>query len=321
MRIAWFVAATLLAAAPLLHAQEYPRGPVRVIVASGAGSGTDTYTRKLFAQVAEQVGKPFIVENVGGAGGVVGWGNAAKAAPDGQTLAILDTGFAISAAWQTSLPYDPARGFTPITQTIRTPNVLVVIPSLRVNTLQEFIALAKANPGKFNFGSSGVGGSQHLYGELFKSAAGVELTHIPYKGGADMYAGLLAGDVHMVIAAVPAALPYIRSGQLRPLAVMNEGRQRARSLPDVPTIGEAGLPGLTIYSWQGVAGPAGLSPDVVTRLRTEVASALAQPAARQWFESQDAEVVASSPDEFAALVRDELRRWADVIKAGGIKVQ
>jgi len=136
-----------------------------------------------------------------------------------------------------------------------------------------------------------------------------------------MYAGLLAGDVHMVIAAVPAALPYIRNGQLRPLAVMNEGRQRARSLPDVPTIGEAGLPGLTIYSWQGVAGPAGLSPDVVTRLRTEVASALAQPAARQWFESQDAEVVASSPDEFAALIRDELRRWADVIKAGGIKVQ
>lgn len=321
MRKIWLLAVALIAASPSFGAEDYPRGAVRVIVASGAGSGTDTYTRRFLAQVSEQVGKQFIVENVGGAGGIVGWGNAAKAVPDGYTLAVLDTGFAISAAWQKSLPYDPSRNFTPITQTVRTPNVLVVIPSLGVNTLQEFIALARANPGKFNFGSSGIGGSQHLYGELFKSAAKVDLVHIPYKGGADMYAAALAGDIQMVIAAVSAVSPYIKNGQLRPLAVMTEGSQRVRSLPDVPTITEAGLPGLTIYSWQGLAGPAGLPPDVVNRLRAEVSKALAEPSVKQWFAAQDAEAIGGTPDEFATLIRDELRRWAEVIKAAQVKVE
>jgi len=316
----WLVVAALVAAS-FVYAQEYPRGPVRVIVASAAGSGTDTYTRKLLAQVSEQVGRPFVVDNVGGAGGIVGWGMAAKAVPDGYTLTVLDTGFAISAAWQKSLPYDPARNFTPVTQTIRTPNVIVVIPSLRVSTLQDFIALARSNPGKYNFGSSGIGGSQHLYGELFKSAAKVDLVHIPYKGGADMYAGALAGDIQLVIAAVPAALPYIRNGQLRPLAVMTEGKQRVRSLPDVPTVSEAGLPDLVIYSWQGLAGPANMPPDVVDRVRAESSKALAEPSLKHWFAAQDAELVGGTPEEFAALIRSELRRWADVIKSAGIKAE
>ena len=321
MRHARLLAVALISASTCFAADDYPRGPVRVIVASGAGSGTDTYTRKVLAQVSEQLGKPFVVDNVGGAGGIVGWGNAAKAAPDGYTLTVLDTGFAITAAWQKSLPYDPSRDFTPITQTVRTPNVLVVIPSLRVNTLQEFIALARANPGKYNFGSSGIGGSQHLYAELFKTAAKLDMVHIPYKGGADMYAGALAGDIQMVIAAVPAALPYIRNGQLRALAVLTEGKERVRSLPDVPTIAEAGLPGLTIYSWQGLAGPAGMPPDVVRKLRAEVSKALADPAVRQWFTAQDAELIGGTPDEFAALIRDELRRWPEVIKAARVKVE
>jgi tripartite-type tricarboxylate transporter receptor subunit TctC len=321
MRHIGLVFAALLAVSAPLPAQEYPRGPVRVVVASAAGSGTDTYARKLLAQVSEQVGKSFIVDNVGGAGGIVGWGMAAKAVPDGYTLTVLDTGFAISAAWQKSLPYDPARAFTPITQTVRTPNVIVVIPSLRVATLQDFIALARANPGKYNFGSSGIGGSQHLYAELFKVAAKVDLVHVPYKGGADMYAGALAGDIHLIIAAVPAALPYIRSGQLRALAVMTEGTQRVRSLPDVPTVAEAGLPDLVIYSWQGFAGPANLPPETVGKVRAETSKALADPAVRQWFAAQDADLVGSTPEEFAALIRSELRRWAEVIKTAGIKVE
>ena len=316
-----FLAIALISASTCFAADDYPRGPVRVIVASGAGSGTDTYTRKVLAQVSEQFGKQFVVDNVGGAGGIVGWGNAAKAAPDGYTLTVLDTGFAITAAWQKSLPYDPSRDFTPITQTVRTPNVLVVIPSLKANTLQEFIALARANPGKYNFGSSGVGGSQHLYAELFKTAAKVDMVHIPYKGGADMYAGALAGDIQMVIAAVPAALPYIKNGQLRPLAVLTEGKERVRSLPDVPTIAEAGLPGLTIYSWQGLAGPAGMPPDVVRKVRAEVSKALADPAIKQWFTAQDAESIGGTPDEFAALIGNELRRWPEVIKAAQVKVE
>jgi tripartite-type tricarboxylate transporter receptor subunit TctC len=320
MRRMWIVLTALLVLSPSASAQDYPRGPVRVIVASAAGSGTDTYTRKLLAQISEQVGKGFVVDNIGGAGGIVGWGTAAKAAPDGYTLTVLDTGVAISAAWQKSLPYDP-RNFTPITQTVRTPNVIVVIPSLRVATLQEFIALARANPGKYNFGSSGVGGSQHLYGELFKSAAKVDLTHVPYKGGADMYAGALAGDIQMIIAAVPAVLTYIRNGQLRALAVMTEGTQRVRSLPDVPTVSEAGLPDLTIYSWQGIAGPPNLPPEVVNKVRAETSKALADPAIRQWFAAQDAELVDSSPEEFGALIRSELRRWSDVIRTAGIKIE
>jgi len=321
MRNVCCLAVALVFASTCFAADDYPRGPVRVIVASGAGSGTDTSTRRILQQVSEQVGKQFVVENVGGAGGIVGWGNAAKAAPDGQTLAVLDTGFAITAAWQKSLPYDPSRDFTPITQTVRTPNVLMVIPSLRVNTLQEFIALARANPGKYNFGSSGVGGSQHLYAELFKTAAKVDLVHIPYKGGSDMYAGALAGDIQMVIAAVSAALPYIRNGQLRPLAVLTEGKQRVRSLPDVPTIAEAGLPGLTVYSWQGLAGPAGLSPEVVKKVRAEVSKALEEPSVKQWFAAQDAEAIGGTPEEFAALIRDELRRWSEVIKEARVKVE
>ena len=320
MRISMAFLLSLLGTTWCLGAGVYPNKPVRVIISYGAGSGTDTVGRMVMQRLSEQLGRQFVVENRTGAGGIVGNGILAKSTPDGYTLIVPDTGTTITASLYKSLPYDVAKDFAPISQFARTPAVLVVNPSLNVSTLKELIALAQANPGKYNYGSSGVGGSLHLFVELFKIAAKINIKHIPYDGGGTMLAAAVSGtDVQVLMTAIATTKQLVTSGRLRPLAVTTDGK-RVPSMPEVPSMSEAGIAGMTIYLWQGLAGPAGIPREVANKLHTEVARALAVPAVQQWFVAQDAETVGSSPEQFSLHVRNELRRWSTVIKEAGITI-
>ncbi|MBZ9965859.1 Bug family tripartite tricarboxylate transporter substrate binding protein [Mesorhizobium sp. BR1-1-2] len=301
-------------------ASEYPDAPVHLVVSTGAGSGTDIIGRVVAKQLTQQLGTPFVVENHTGAGGIVGNEFVAQSKPDGYTGLIMDTGMAITANMYRSLPYDSLSDFTPITQISRVPTVLVVNPSLNIKTLKDLIDYAHANPGKLNYGSSGVGGSIQCYFERFKAAAKVDIKHIPYDGGSTMMAAALRNDVQLLMTAVATTKSYVKSGQFLPLAVTAE-KDRVPSMPDVPTMAEAGLPNMAIYSWSGLGGPKGLSNDIADKLHLEVAKALADPTVKAWFTAQDTETVGSSPDEFSKFFKNEVDSWQQVIKEANIPTQ
>ena len=298
-------------------AEVYPIKTVRVVAPFAPAGISDIVARVISQQLSEQLGKTFIVDNRTGAGGIVGNGIVAKSAPDGHTLLMVNPAFTILPGISKALPYDTVKDFTPITQIMRVPSVLVVSPALNVNTLKEFVALAQANPGKFNYGSGGPGSALHLYSELFKIAAKVDIVHIPYKGGGENFAALIGGQIQMLIISVPTALQFVNSGRMRALAVTTDGK-RAPSMPDVPSMNEAGVSGMTIYVWFGFVGPAGIPKNVVNKLHAEVVKALAASSVKNQFSGQDAELVGSSPAEFSALIHNELQRWAEVIKSAGI---
>jgi tripartite-type tricarboxylate transporter receptor subunit TctC len=316
MRNAWLSALTLLGASLCFGAEVYPSKAVRVVVPFAPGGSTDFTARVISQQLSEQLGQSFVVDNRTGASGTIANGIVARSAPDGYTLMLADTSTTIVPGLFKSLPFDVARDFTPITQIIGGPNVLVVHPSLKANTLKEFIALAQANPGKLNYGSAGAGGLNHLMAELFKLAAKVNITHIPYKGAGEVVPAVLGGQVDMLVATIPTVLAYVNSGKLRALAVTTDGK-RAPSMPDVPSMSEAGVSGMTIYAWYGLVGPAGMPKEIVNKLHTEVVKAIAVPSVKERFITQGGEPVGSSPEEFSTLVRNELRRWAEVIKSAG----
>lgn len=301
-------------------AEVYPIKTVRVVAPFAPAGISDIVARVISQQLSEQLGKTFIVDNRAGAGGIVGNGIVAKSAPDGHTLLMVNPAFTILPGISKALPYDTVKDFTPITQIMRVPSVLVVSPALNVNTLKEFVALAQANPGKFNYGSGGPGSALHLYSELFKIAAKVNIVHIPYKGGGENFAALIGGQIQMLIISVPTALQFVNSGRMRALAVTTDGK-RTPSMPDVPSMSEVGVSGMSIYVWFGFVGPAGIPKDVVNKLHAEVVKALAVPSVKNQFTGQDAELVGSSPAEFSKLIRNELQRWAEVIKSAGIMAQ
>ena len=317
MRLALAFFFTLFAAATTLAAEIYPSRPVRVIVAFAPGGGTDLTARLISQQISEQTGRSFVVENRTGASGTIGYGLAAKAAPDGYTLMMMDLSTVIVPNLFKSLPFDVARDYTPISQIVGAPNVLLVSPTVNATTLKEFIALALANPGKLNYGSAGAGSAIHLPSELFNRSAKISVTHVPYKGGGEAMTALLGSHVDMLITTVPAALAFVNSGKVRALAVTTSGR-RSPVMPDVPSMSEAGIPGMTVYSWYGLVGPAGLPQEVVTKVHAETVKALTVPSVKERFLAQGAELVGSRPEEFAQLIRDELRRWAEVVRAAGI---
>lgn len=317
MRNALLFIATLFGATVCLSAEIYPAKPVRVVAPFAPGGISDIVARVMSQQLSEQFGKTFIVDNRTGAGGIVGNGIVAKAAPDGHTLLMVTPAFTILPGISKSLPYDSVKDFTPITQIMRVPSVLVVSPALNVKTLKDFVALAQANPGKFNYGSGGPGSALHLYSELFKIAAKVNIVHVPYKGGGENFAALIGGQIQMLIISVPTALQFVNSGRMRALAVTTEGK-RTPSMPDVPSMSEAGVSGMTIYVWFGFAGPAGMPKAIVNKLHAEVVKALAAPSVKDQFVAQDAELVGSSPAEFSKLIHSELQLWAEVIKSAGI---
>jgi tripartite-type tricarboxylate transporter receptor subunit TctC len=302
-------------------AADYPTRNARFIVPFAPGGTNDVLARMVAQHLAERWGKAFIVENRPGAGGVIANDIVAKANPDGHTLLVTNPAFAMSAGLYKTLPYDVSRDFTPITELIRGPSVLVINPGVNVSTLKDFIALARAQPGQLNYGSGGVGSALHLYSELFKKAAGVSITHVPFRGGGDNMTALLSGQVHMNIIQYQASvLELIRSGRLRALAVTTDGK-RSKSLPDTPSMSEAGLNGMAIYVWGGVLGPARLPAAITHKLQGEIARMLASPAVKERFAAQDAELIGGSPEAFGKMIRSEIRLWSELIKSAGITPQ
>jgi len=318
MRTASFLVLTLLGVSLCFGSEIYPSKPVRVIAPMAPGSLLDISARLISQQLSEQLGKSFVVENRAGASGTIGNNFVAKSAPDGYTLLLIGPGTATVPNLYKSVPYDTVRDLAPITLIGGTAQVLVVNPALNVGTLKEFVALAQANPGKFNYSSAGAGAITHLASELFKIAAKVDISHIPYKGGGEMTSAVLSGQAQMLLTAIPTVIAHVNSGRMRALAVTTDGK-RSPMLPEVPSMSEAGVPGMAVYFWFGLGGPAGLPKEVVDKLHAEVLKAISVPAMKERFLAQGAELVGSGPEEFRTHIRDELRRWGGVIRSAGIQ--
>ena len=308
----------LLSAAPAL-ADNYPSKPVRVIVPSSAGGIIDVLPRAILQKVSESTGQQFVVDNRPGAAGIIGSEAAMRAAPDGYTLLVVATAHAINAGLYPKLPYDTVRDFTPITMVARLPLYLVVHPSLGVNNVRELIAMAKAKPGQIFFASAGNGQGSHLAGEMFKSLAGINLGHVPYKGAGPALADVVAGQVPMLFNDPISAMPHIKSGKLKLLAVGTP--KRSAAVPDTPTMIEAGVPGFDAYAWLGFLAPAGLSKDIATKLHAEITKAMNAPDVYERFFSPRGglEVMGYGPDESAAFIKSEITKWTKVIKDSGAK--
>ena len=317
--LASIATAILLAASGLALAETYPAKPIHFIVPYPAGGPLDTVARLLGQKVSESVREPVIVENRPGAGGNIGADQVAKSAPDGYTILMGAVAtHAINPTLYAKIPYDPVRDFAPVTQVASTPNVLVVNPSLPVANVKEFIAYAKAHPGALNFGSGSTGSAGHLAGELFKAMAGVQMVHVPYKGAGPAMQDLIGGRIQLMFDNLASSLAQMRAGKVKALAVTTA--KRSSLAPELPTIAESGLPGFDISTWFGVFAPGGTPRDVVQRLHDELVKALADPAVRETMLKLGAEPVGSTPAEFAAYIRSEARKYAEVIKASGARV-
>ena len=298
-------------------AQTYPTRPIALVVPFSAGGSTDIVARILAQEMGASLGKPVIVENRTGGGGVVGWSAVAKAAPDGYTLLTAELSFAIAAGLIPNLPYDPKKAFTHIVTAVSVPHALVVHPSVKANSVQDFVALVKASPGKFNYGSGGNGTNTHLGSELLKSVTGIDMVHIPYKGAGAVLQDLMAGQVQSLISSVPTVLPHVKSGKLRALMVTSE--KRVSVLPEVPSARDAGLPEMVMTFWVNIAAPAGTSQPIIERLNREVIAALAKPRIQTRLAELGLDAVGSTPSQAAKMVDDEMQRWSAVIKAAHIK--
>jgi tripartite-type tricarboxylate transporter receptor subunit TctC len=300
-------------------AQQYPSKPIRFVVPYPAGGPLDTVARLLGQKVSESVKQPVIVDNKPGAGGNIGADAVAKSAPDGYTILMGAVAtHAINPTLYASIPYDPIRDFQPITQVASTPNVLIVNNSVPASSVREFIAYAKAHPGKLNFGSGSTGSAGHLAGELFKAMAGVDMTHVPYKGAAPAMQDLIAGQVQLMFDNFASANTQVKAGKVKALAVTTA--RRSPLAPDLPTIAESGLPGFDINTWFGIFAPAGTPKEIVEKLHAEFVRALAAPDVHGKMVNLGAEPVGNRPEEFAAYIKSEAEKYARVIKASGAKV-
>jgi tripartite-type tricarboxylate transporter receptor subunit TctC len=318
--LAAMVAGPAAAAQSSAGAVPYPTKPVRLVITYPPGGNTDLVGRALAQKLAEAWGYQVVVDNRGGAGGVLGTVIAKQAAPDGYTLLLgTSAGMVLNPLLMKKLPYDPSRDFAPVSLVIVNPQVLVVHPSLPATNVREFIALAKARPGQLNFGSSGVGTPNHLGGEMLKAMAGIDIVHVPYKGGAASIADLIAGQVQLVFSSAPSVVPHVRGGRLRALAVGSA--KRTPALPDVPTVAESGVPGYEYTTWYGIFAPAGTPTPILARLNAEIVRILAAPELTQRFQSQGGDPASSTPQELAAYMREEAARWDRVIRTAGIRIE
>jgi tripartite-type tricarboxylate transporter receptor subunit TctC len=311
-------AALLLFAFAAPAAAEYPDRPVRLIIPFPPGGSNDVVGRLVANQLSEKLGHKVFVDNRGGAGGVLGTEAAAAATPDGYTLLIISIAHAVNPALY-KLNYDPIKSFTPISILATGPNVLVVNPQLPVKTVAELLALAKEKPGALDYASAGVGSFQHLGGELFKLTAGVNLQHVPYKGGGPAMADVIAGHVKVMFSSLVQTTPFIQSGQLRALGT--GGAKRNPVLPDVPTIQEAGVPGYVADNWWGIMAPAGTPAPIVERLYRDVQAVLTSPELKAAFDREGAAAVTMSTAEFSTYIENEIVKWGRVVKEGNIKAQ
>ena len=299
-------------------AQEYPTKPVRIVVPFPPGGINDTVGRLVATQLSARLGKQFIVENRGGAGGVVGSEFVANAPKDGYTLLIVSLAHAVN-PWLYKLPYDPIKSFTPIGAIMGAPNVVVVHPSLPVHSVKDLVALAKQKPGSLQYASAGIGSFLHLGGELFKLAAGVDLLHVPFKGAGPAMVDLIGGHTTVAFVSTVTAPPHIRSGKLRGLGVGAASRNAA--LPDLPTVAEAGVPGYEVANWIGLVGPAGMPAAIVEKLNREIAAIQDMPEIQKQFAAEGAQTIRTSPPDFTAFIDTEIKKWQRVVQEGNIKAE
>ena len=308
----------LLIAAGAAAAQSYPTHPVRMIVPYAAGGASDVTARIVAAGLSERLKQQIVVENRTGAGGAIGAEVAAKAAPDGYTLLLGSASEIVMLPVVARIPFDPVRDFAPVAMVSDIALVLAVHPSLAAQSVQELIALAKSRPGAINYGSAGIGATSHLAMAMFNAMTGTQMVHVPYKGSVPATADLVAGHLQVGTPTLPAALPYVKSGQLRVLAVTSA--RRWPTLPDVPTLAESGVPGYEMTLWTGLMAPAGTPQDIVTQLHRETVEVLAMPQVKEAIGRQGGEINTGGPAEFGALIKADLAKWKRVVKEADIKV-
>jgi tripartite-type tricarboxylate transporter receptor subunit TctC len=320
MRALATAAAGLLLSFPTQAAElAYPSKPIRLVVPFPAGGSLDVVARAIGEKLSIAWGQPVIIDNRPGAGGNIGADLVAKSAPDGYTIleGALST-HAVNVSLYSKMPYDPIKDFAPITLVAVTPNVLVLNPSVPANSVAELIAYAKANPGKLAFGSGSNGSAGHLAGELFKAEAGVDMVHVPYKGGAPAMQDLLGGQTQLMFDNLANSMQQVRAGKLKAIAVTTA--KRSPLVPDLPTLAETGLPGFDIYTWWGFMAPAGTPKEIIAKWNAEVTRILNTPEMRAYFALQGAEPSPTSPEQFKALIESEIPKYAKIIKASGAKV-
>jgi tripartite-type tricarboxylate transporter receptor subunit TctC len=316
--LSFSVLALLLAAPAARAADAYPSRPVHLVIPFPPGGSNDVVGRVFAAALGERLGQTVVVENRSGAGGVVGTEVASKAAPDGYTLLVISLAHAVN-PWLYKLNYDPIKAFTPVGIMASGTNVLAVNPTLGVTSVKELLALARQKPGELNYASAGIGSFQHLGGELFKLDAGVNIVHVPFRGGGPALLDVIAGNTKIMFSSLVQTTPYIKNGQL--LALGTGGARRSPVLPDVPTISEAGVPNYQATNWWGIIAPAGTPKEIVERVRVALAEAQDSADMRKRLESEGADVVRMSPQEFGAFMVSEMEKWGKVVKESGIKAQ
>jgi tripartite-type tricarboxylate transporter receptor subunit TctC len=316
----WIALAVGMLIPGLVMAQSWPSKPMRIVIAQAPGSATDVISRVVANPLSEALGQPIVIDARPGAGGVLGTEVAARSAPDGYTLFMANNStHGSNPAVYAKLPYDAVKDFAPVSFVASVPYVLVVDPALPVKSVQEFVAYAKARPGKLNYASAGNGSTHHFCGELLKSMTGIDLQHIPYKGSGPGIAGLLGGEVSMMFSNVADIGAQIRAGKVRALAVT--AQRRAATLPEVPTMAEAGLPDFVITSWFGLLVPAGTPAPIVARLNAETVKVLGRAEVKATLAQQGLEVASSSPEAFAAHIKSEIARFTQIARAAGIKAE
>ena len=310
------VGALLIPLCASAYAADYPQRPIRLIVPFAAGGGLEITARSIGQKLTEKRGQSIVIDNRPGAATIVGSEIAAKASPDGYTLLMITTTFAINPSLYGKLPYDPVREFAPVTQINSVPNILVVNPSIPAHTVRELIALAKAKPGQLNYASAGSGTSPHLAAELFKTMAGIEMTHIPYKGIPPAVTDVIAGRVTMLMTTTISAAPHVKSGRLRALAITSP--KRLAAMPDVPAIGET-VPGYEADAFQGMVAPAGVPKEIVRQLADDIAAIVRLPEIRERIVADGAEPIGSTPEAFGAFLKKEMLKWGKVVKESGAR--
>jgi len=312
-----FMALAAAAAGAVFAQAGYPVKPVRMVVPSSAGGGTDIVARIIAPDLSKRLGQQVVIDNRPGAGTMIGIEVAAKSPPDGYTLLMGLSTLAINSALYKKVPYDPVRDFAPITQAVSSASIIVVHPSVPVKTLKELIAFARARPDQLNYASAGTGTYPHMTMELFLSMAKLKMVHIPYKGTGPAMIDMVAGQVSTMAATILTGMPQIRAGRLRPLGITSSARSPI--VPDIPTVAEAGLPGYESVQWYGMLAPARTPKEIVTRLHAEATRVLQQPEIKARFAGDGADPVGSSPEEFARYIQSELTKWAKVAREAGIQ--
>ncbi len=303
----------------VIYSQPYPSKPIRLVVTYPAGGGADTMARLISPRLGEALGQPVVVENRGGASGTIAADLVAKSAPDGHTLMLDATAFAVNPSLYPKLPYDPDKAFAPVTLLALFPNVVLVHPANPVSSIKDLIAKIKAEPGKIAFASSGNGSAQHLAAELFRQRAGLDMVHVPYKGGGPALIDVMGGQVPLYFGNMASALPHVKNGKLKALAIT--GSKRSAAAPDLPTVAESGMPGYQVYEWNAIFAPAGTPPAIVNRLQAEIAKVVKIPEVRDRMLALGGEIVASSPADLGAWVHEQSASWAKVVRASNIKAE